>query len=520
MAQIPEGQKIAGFFKSHAAWLCLAFLAFLTHFAFLNYPNQVVFDEYYFSKFASRYFSHEYYFDIHPPLGKLMVAAAVKLAGYNPVSSDYGFFYIGEQFPSNLAFVLRFLPALFGAFFVLLVYWLASLFSRSKEIAFLAGFLVLFDNAILVQSKFTLMDIFLLFFGVLTLCFFFLLQRKRRYSRGWFLFALLTGVSFGLAISIKWTGLAVIGVIFFALGLKSISRRFADFLGSPERAAGTLSAPVRSRFFSQVKEALIALVIILVVGILVYQIPFLIHFKLLDKPGGDDRMMSQRFLQTRASAQFSPIGFWQNTWELNKKMLLASAGAVSDHPATSRWYQWPFDHMPVIYWSEIHKIRMFVGESAAIVLVGNPIIWLTALFAVLFTVFAIAWKKMRQNLRPVIYVLLFGYFANLLPFVLIKRDSFLYHYLPALIFADLLAAFWLEKLWHYNKKILLSLLILILLGFFFLAPLTYGWPLANDSVIQKAENNALWLLSRGRINFDPSFRPWILPADIFKNSPK
>jgi len=54
--------------------------------------------------------------------------------------------------------------------------------SRSKKVALIAGFLILLDNAFLVQSKFILVDIFLVSFEVLTFCFFFLWQRQKSFS--------------------------------------------------------------------------------------------------------------------------------------------------------------------------------------------------------------------------------------------------------------------------------------------------------------------------------------------------
>jgi len=53
----------------------LIILSVLTHFIFLSYPSEVVFDELYFGNFSSAYLTKTPYFDIHPPLGKMMLAA-------------------------------------------------------------------------------------------------------------------------------------------------------------------------------------------------------------------------------------------------------------------------------------------------------------------------------------------------------------------------------------------------------------------------------------------------------------
>jgi len=65
------------------AAIILTILAIFTRFYKISEPAQVVFDEVHFGKFASYYLRHTYYFDVHPPLGKLMLAGAGWAGGYN-----------------------------------------------------------------------------------------------------------------------------------------------------------------------------------------------------------------------------------------------------------------------------------------------------------------------------------------------------------------------------------------------------------------------------------------------------
>ena len=46
----------------------------------LAYPRQVVWDEHHFGKFVNGYLSGAYFFDIHPPLGKLLLGERVPTA--------------------------------------------------------------------------------------------------------------------------------------------------------------------------------------------------------------------------------------------------------------------------------------------------------------------------------------------------------------------------------------------------------------------------------------------------------
>lgn len=275
--------KIKDFLAQNYLFVVLAIMAFVVHFSFLSYPNQTIFDEVYFGKFSAAYFSHEYYFDIHPPLGKLIIASWAWLTSFDLV---FGFDKIGEEASSQLFFTLRFLPALFGALFILLFSWFAYLATKSKQIALIAGTLILFDNAFLVQSKITAIDIFLLFFELLTFCFFLLYQKEKSFGKKWFTLLALAGVSFGLTASIKWTGLATIGIIGVILLAKIFSGRMSSWLSPSDHITSKVI---------KLKEAIVGLASIATIGFSIYSIPFYIHFNLLTKSGPGDAFMSESF---------------------------------------------------------------------------------------------------------------------------------------------------------------------------------------------------------------------------------
>ena len=50
---------------------------------FVDHPNALVFDEQHFGKFLSYYITGEYFFDIHPPIGKLVLGYVGYLTGYD-----------------------------------------------------------------------------------------------------------------------------------------------------------------------------------------------------------------------------------------------------------------------------------------------------------------------------------------------------------------------------------------------------------------------------------------------------
>ncbi|MFH1048294.1 MAG: phospholipid carrier-dependent glycosyltransferase [Patescibacteria group bacterium] len=458
---------LKNFLKRNYLFVILAALAFIIHFAFLACPNQTIFDEVYFGKFAAAYFSREYYFDIHPPLGKLIIAGWAWLVNVDLV---FNYNEIGAAASSQLFFTLRFLPALFGALFVLLFSWFAYLATRSKQIALIAGTLILLDNAFLVQSKIIAIDIFLVFFEILTLCFFLLCQKEKGFTKKWLAFLALAGISFGLTISIKWTGLAAIGIIWVILLTKIFSQKMSEWL-SPKNYA--ISKIIK------LKEAIAGIFVISAIGFLIYLIPFYIHFNILNKSGPGDAFMSASFqseLKNGKENTPNPLGFLEKFKELNITMYSASAGLTATHPFSSQWHQWPFDKKPIYYWYQAPTIDN--GEKIGkIYFLGNPIIWWLALGAIALTLIRIVSKKERQKITPFMYVLILAYFANLLPFIEVKRVAFLYHYLLPVMFATLLLSIYLEKLWRKDKKVFAALMILAAISFAILAPLSYGWPM-------------------------------------------
>lgn len=436
------------FLKNNSGIIFLLVCSLLAHFLFLSYPNQIVFDEVYFGQFVNSYFNHQYYFDIHPPLGKLIIASFVWIFHGQ---SSFDFSKIGN--PAVNIFLMRFMPALAGTLLVLVIYFLVLKMGLSKKSAFIAGFLVLFDNAILTQSKFVLVDIFLLFFGFLSLYFVFcyknvLYEGKTKKA---ILFLILSGVSAVLAFSIKWTGLSFIAICFIyflAVSFKKV----------------------------KIKYIVLWLAMVLALGFLVYFSIFYIHLKLLYLPGGGDAYMSQQFQQNKLST-------WQKFIELNQKMYFYNSTLKATHPYSSEWYQWPVDKRAIWYWT-----NAVGGKTASIWLLGNPIIWFAVLIAVAAAVIGIFFKWFRKKIPPVFYFLILGYFLNLLPFILISRIAFLYHYLSALIFGILILTVLYESFVKQNStaEFIINYIFLpaVLIAFLVFAPLTYGLPLSEKMSAQ------------------------------------
>lgn len=73
-------------------------LAFATRFWGISHPDSVVFDEVHFGAFAGQYIRREYYFDVHPPLAKMLNGLAGWFVGFD---GEFGFEQIGDSYVTN-----------------------------------------------------------------------------------------------------------------------------------------------------------------------------------------------------------------------------------------------------------------------------------------------------------------------------------------------------------------------------------------------------------------------------------
>ncbi|KAJ2009549.1 Dolichyl-phosphate-mannose--protein mannosyltransferase 1 [Coemansia thaxteri] len=277
----------------HAKWafsrtdglllLVVSMVAVLVRCYGLSTPNQVVFDEVHFGKFAGKYINGTYFYDLHPPLAKMMFAAAGRLAGYDGV---FDFQAIGLDYAAaGVPYVaMRLLPALLGAITVPATFVTARACGYRIDTAALAALLVCFENGLITQSRLILLDSPLVFFTVLTLTAWavFWTKQSQPFSGPWWFWLLTTGVMMGCAASCKWVGL----FLFPAVGLSTIADlwdKIADRSISPARWGAHFAARAAG---------------LLAVPLAVYLFWFQVHFALLYKTGDGAAMMTPEFQTT------------------------------------------------------------------------------------------------------------------------------------------------------------------------------------------------------------------------------
>jgi dolichyl-phosphate-mannose-protein mannosyltransferase len=422
-----------------AGLIAVAVIGLLTHAAFFGHPNSAVFDEVHFGKFISAYYTGEYYFDIHPPLGKLIIAGFVKPFGFQP---GFSFTNIGDHYPDRMYLLLRLLPTLAGAALAPLLFLLARELGLSPPAAFLAGTLTALDNALLVQSRLILLDAFLLLFGFgAILCY----ARWRNGGSKWLLLS--AGALAGGAASIKWTALTFLAII----GAMELAHLWKDRHGTS-------------------RQRLVSVAIALVLApLIIYISSFVMHFSLLPRAGSGDGFMSTAFQKRLTDGPYTdtdiePRGLGASIIELNREMYRSNQRLTANHPYSSAWYTWPVMKRPIFYW---------VQGNARIYLLGDPVIWHLSTIAV----GGALWLLIRRRGNHLLPVLLGGYALNFIPFAAIGRVMFLYHYFTALLFAILILAWWTDRRAH-TVPFVLGITGLAVVGFLLFAPLSYGLDLS------------------------------------------
>lgn len=463
----------------------LILFAFFTRFYNLSYPPKVVFDETHFGLYATKYLSHQYYFDIHPPFGKLILGLGVFLSGSK---SDFQF-PVGAEYENFNYLFLRGIVAFFGFLFVILIYFLAKELGFSEKGAFLASFLVLFDNALLVQSRLILLDTILVFFIFLSFYFLILEKKYFPFSKKWFLFNFLFGLSAGCAISIKLTGFGIL------------------FLWSINLFGNKL-------FLKSKKYLLIKISLNLILPLLCYFFFYFVHFSLAFEPCFSncgavlDRYLEKNLSQPeKKSLLFYSIGysesffhfinfppsanFFENFIQTQKFSLAGNLTGDSSCYDASDWYSFPFMIRPIGYFFEKKEEKI-----SQIWFFGNPLVWWLSFLSVIGTFYLVLrsfFLKSKFKIPPLFssenfISLVAGYLSFLLPLAAVKRFVLPYHYLTSLVFSILIFAGFCDGVlkFYFSQKTrkftFYLLLLLVFLSFFYFSPFTFGFPLSSEEI--------------------------------------
>ncbi|KAG7168966.1 O-mannosyltransferase 1-like [Homarus americanus] len=257
----------------------LFILSFVTRIWKLETPRGIVFDELHYGKYAGLYMQNTFFFDSQPPLGKQLIALAAYLAGFD---GAFKFDRIGTPYdPIVPVSAMRVVPAFFGSLLMPTVYNVLVELGLSHYAGALAAFLMIFDNALLAQSRFILMEGILMFFGIFGLLCILKFRRfyHQPYSIPWFTCLTVGAASLGACVCVRY-----FGIFTFLLGFGILARDFWMMVGDRLISERQLLGHFLTRA-----------VIFITIPVSLYIGSFYLHLSLLYKAGPNDNIMTSAF---------------------------------------------------------------------------------------------------------------------------------------------------------------------------------------------------------------------------------
>lgn len=392
-----------------------------------SYMYGMYFDELYHARTAYEHLNGlAPYENSHPPLGKVLIMLGIAVLGMNPLG-------------------WRIVGALFGIGMVPIMYAFAKRLFKKSEYALLAAGLFAFDFMHYTQTRIATIDVYGVFFIILMFYYMYRYYEMNFYSDGLkktLKPLALAGLFFGLGAASKWicfyagAGLAVL--LFTSLAKRFMEwRRYRRSDDEAEREAVSKFVP------NTIKTLLWCCVFYLAIPAAIYiasYIPYMLCVEHYDLEG---------------------------IWGVQKFMFSYHSGLTATHTYQSPWWQWPLIIRPMWYY-----VSYFVkeGNIATLSAMGNPAVWWVC--AVCVGVAAV--KLIRGRLKPsgMWFVLIVGLLSNYLPWVLVPRCTFIYHYFASVPFIILIGVALLknrEELdarWKPVKWIWLGVAVALFIAFY------------------------------------------------------
>lgn len=374
----------------------------------------------------------------HPPLGKLLIGAPIKVFGFGPRA-------------------WRLAALLAGVLTVALLFAFVRLAVGSTGVAAASGLLLAVDYPHFIHSRLATLDIFLCLFVFAAFLFCYLDRAQlsarlagRPSHHRWRLAA---GVAAGAAAATKPSGGAVaVGVLALVIGWEMTERRRSGQAGSGLRAAASIAS------------------LLVVVPLVVYASTYigLVHGSLLALPWSE--------------------GSWIRAWA-DRQSLMMSLHVDKPSTLTSPWVL-PMTERPIAY-----LIERRGNTVSQILLFGNPLLWWGGFCAVLFA--AVQWMRDRRStLAAIIVVGFLAAYASWLAATLTKTVAFLFYIIPVAPLLYLALAYVYTQLPSSRALRLGAVGVVVgsLIAFAFYLPILTALPLDIDDWRPRAcSARSLWL---------------------------
>jgi len=257
------------------------FLAFFTRFYQVMQPDWVCWDETHFGKMGSWYINRTFFFDVHPPLGKLLIGGMGYISGYN---GTHTFEKPGQPFDDHPMWGMRGGCTLMGVFIIPFAFTSVWDLTRNLSASLIASTLLIFDIGMIALNRYILLDPILLFFisASVAAMFRFRTLVNEPFSQRWWMWLAITGSMLAGAISVKFVGLFV--VLF--VGIFTIGQLW-DILGD-------MSQPLTYT----IKHFMARAICLILLPIILYIAIFFVHLSVLSKTGNGDGFYSSLFQAT------------------------------------------------------------------------------------------------------------------------------------------------------------------------------------------------------------------------------
>ena len=247
------------------------------------------------------------------------------------------------------------------------------------------------------------------------------------------------GLSFGLGCASKWIGVyagAGLAILFFV----ALYQRYEEYkyakeglnttsIDGNETELGLIKRNqyeqiVNSFKKNTVKTVMFCIPVFIIMPLTIYLLSFIPYMTNVEDPYSLQRI-----------------------WEAQVFMFNYHSGLTQGHPYSSQWYEWPFMVRPVWYYKGEGQAA---GMYSTIAAFGNPAVWYSALVGTVYAIMAYAlnWIKREKEL----FFLLVALASQYLPWVLVTRATFLYHYFASLPFIILILVYIIRKMEAKHKK--------------------------------------------------------------------
>lgn len=400
-----------------------------------SFLNGTYFDEIYHARTAYEHLHGIRPYEwTHPPLGKLLIGAGIALFGMNP-------------------FGWRIVGMLFGAAMIPLMYLFGKKLFNTPLLGFAAACLMMFDLMHFAQTRIATIDGYTAFFVILMYYFMaeYYLQKPFALSYRKALKPLfLCGLCFGLGVAVKWSavyGAPGLALLFFL----TKAREYEAYRMEMERPQGRRASWTEQFWSLYIQRTLLWCVLFFVL------IPAGIYF-----------LSYIPYLQVPGMTVSDILNYQRQMYHYHSRL-------TATHPFTSPWWSWPLMIRPIWYY---RGVDLPAGMASTIASFGNPAVWWPGIPAAFYGIKA-ALKGNRALMLVIVAIA-----AQYLPWILVPRIAFIYHFFPILPFVMLTLVYaWkvlLEQGWP--KSCLYGYLVLAAVLFLMFYPAVSGLVVPEDYI--------------------------------------